>query len=67
MTLKEKYYNIIQNCSWYNHLYLAEKYEKIADEFAIEFSRYINNHPKIFNTGNSIEEILKIYKKEKNL
>jgi hypothetical protein len=41
--------------------------EKIADEFAIGFARYMNERPNIFNNGNSMEQVLEIYKKEKGL
>lgn len=78
MTLKEKLnYSIITNIDIresenrmyyeYNHLEMAEECEKIADDYAIEFARWlidIDNKPKIHYT---VKEMLEIFKKEKEL
>ena len=54
-----------------NGLTILEKYEKIADENAIEFSKYVLSQIYNMTHGNkagiSIEELLEIYKKEKGL
>lgn len=64
MTLKEKlkdrmYYN-------YNHLEVAEECEKITDEFAIDFVKYV-----LISNGKykyvDLELMLKLFKKEKGL
>jgi hypothetical protein len=44
--------------------YHAEKCEKIADDFSIEFSKWCF---KNFDMTNTIEQLLEIYKKEKSL
>lgn len=65
----------------YNHLELAEKCEKIADEFAIGFAEWFTNEqsPYSITYGNqekrfsdfrkkyTAKELLQIYKTEKNL
>ena len=45
----------------------AENLEKIADEHAIEFARYIANHPKIFNGGSSMKQALSMFKIQNDL
>jgi hypothetical protein len=40
----------------------AEKLERLADRHAIEFARYVANHPKIFNNGASMEQVLSLFK-----
>ena len=47
-----------------NGLTILEKYEKIADEFAIGFAEWILDWPEDWHR---IEELLEIYKKEKGL
>jgi len=47
-----------------NGLTILEKYEKIADEFAIGFAEWILNWPEDWHR---IEELLEIYKKEQGL
>jgi hypothetical protein len=42
----------------------AEKFEQIADEFAIGFAEWLS---KSFNGLKSVEQTLEIYKKEKGL
>ena len=42
----------------------AEKFEQIADEFAIKFAKWLS---KSFNGLKSVEKTLQIYKKEKGL
>ena len=80
MTLKEKINDsIITNIDIresenrmyyeYNHLELAEKLVKIADEFAIGFAEWlliIYNEDIIYDAY-SKEELLEIYKKEEGL
>ena len=80
MTLKEKLNDsIITNINImesenrmyynYNHLELAEICEKIADDFAIGFSMHISTHCncELGNDTRSYQELLEIYKKEKQL
>jgi hypothetical protein len=51
----------------------AESFEKIADEFAIGFAKwcladfYISLQPGIDAKADTMEELLEIYKKEKEL
>lgn len=45
----------------------ADKCEKIADNYAIEFAEYIYARPNIFNNGSSIKQVLSLFKIEKNL
>jgi hypothetical protein len=60
MTLKEDFRmaNMIDN-----GLTILEKYEKIADEFAIGFAEWLKDKPRSEFTKESLE----IYKKEKGL
>jgi hypothetical protein len=59
----------------YNHLELAEKCEKIADDYAIEFAEWveklrdsdIDSLDYAFWLDNTTKELLEIFKKEKNL
>ncbi len=44
---------------------MNEMFNELADEFAIGFARYIAEHPKIFNNGSSMEQVLSLYKIEK--
>ncbi len=74
MTLKDKIYETIHLEIYKNESDCidgiqdaANGAEKIADEFAIGFARYMNERPNIFYNGNSMEQILEIYKKEKQL
>lgn len=45
----------------------AKSLEIERDHFAIEFARWIQAHPIIFNNGSSMVQALEIYKKEKGL
>lgn len=45
----------------------ADKCEKIADNYAIEFAEYIYARPNIFNNGSSIKQVLSLFKIENNL
>lgn len=56
MTLKEKFQNII----W---AYLADESVKIADDYAIEFAKWVSDVGRIGIT----KELLEIFKKEKGL
>ena len=80
MTLKEKINDsIITNIDIresenrmyydYNHLELAEKCEKIADEFAIGFAEWlvIRYNEDIIYDEYTTKELLEIYKQEKEL
>ena len=48
---------------------LADRCEKIAEEFAIGFAMYISTHCycELGNDTRSYQELLEIYKKEKGL
>lgn len=50
---------------------VAIEHERLADEFAIEFAKYVLSQIYNMTHGNkagiSIEELLEIYKKEKGL
>jgi hypothetical protein len=67
MTLKEKFKNVDDEGKTWNQIY--EQQEKIADDYAIEFAQWNLNlllsgeEPK----GESLEEGLEIFKKEKGL
>ena len=72
MTLNEKFYNIINNCQWQSQVITADKCEKLTDDFAIGFVEWkdkISNSDLIYSKkyAKPNEELLKIYKKEKNL
>ena len=63
MTLKEKFQNII----W---AYLADESVKIADDYAIEFAKWMdksNYYIEIYKHLKTYEELLEIFKKEKGL
>ena len=67
MTLKEKLFNTVFDNAWeYKHENTIPELEKIADEFAIGFGKWIlrnwNDHGP-----NDEKELLEIYKKEKEL
>lgn len=65
MTLKEKFREA--EIESINRICYEAQCEKIVDEFALGFARYMNERPNIFNNGNSMEQVLEIYKKEKGL
>ena len=52
-----------------NGLTILEKYEKIADEFAIGFKTWctINEQRINYSQNHTTKELLEIYKKEKGL
>jgi hypothetical protein len=54
----------------YNHLELAEKCEKVAEDFAIEFAEWLRGYKydnaEIYHIS-STKELLEIYKQEKKL
>ena len=63
MTLKEKF--IEQSIDIRYQVLETEKFEKIADEFAIEFAHWCEwQDGKAFKT---FQELLEIFKKEKGL
>jgi hypothetical protein len=75
MTLKEKFDKI--SCSDCNMPYCEIKctilkpselnhLEKIANDYAIEFAKWIQFHSELW-INNSTKELLEIYKKEKGL
>lgn len=54
----------------YNHLELAEKCEKIADDYALEFVKWYdksNYGIEVYKTLKTHEQVLEIFKEEKNL
>ncbi|CAB4125746.1 hypothetical protein UFOVP54_217 [uncultured Caudovirales phage] len=78
MTLKEKFEKVpilyegaIGRLEYDEFKNASIKCEKIADEFAIEFSKYVLSQIYNMTHGNkagiSIEELLEIYKKEKGV
>jgi predicted methyltransferase len=51
----------------YNHLELAEKCEKIADDYAIEFAKWYdksNYRIEVYKTLKTYEQVLEIFKKD---
>lgn len=72
MTLKEKFNNklIEVKQALYKPYFQAEQCEKIADDYAIDFVKWVDvNYFKhnTFTETTSTEEMLKIFKKEKGL
>ena len=69
MTLKEKFKKQLDTATptLNRPYYQASQLAQIADEFAIGFTRWIQESPMIFNNGKSMEQALEIYKKEKGL
>ena len=68
MTLKEKFVKTYRKVSSVE--YLADESEKIADEFAIGFSKWcleIGIYTQFKKTQGINKELLEIYKKEKEL
>lgn len=70
MKLKEKYLEVVKipfpDKGYMYDMNIAEECEKIADEFAIEFAKYV-----LINNGKykyiDLEKMLKLFKKEKGL
>lgn len=60
MTLKEKF----QNITW---AYPADESVKIADDYAIEFSEWIEEYQGGTPNSKILKELLEIFKKEKGL
>jgi hypothetical protein len=61
MTLKEKFENI-------EFAFPANESVKIADDYAIEFAKWIlQNEDKFITVEEAIEGLLKIFKEEKEL
>ena len=81
MTLKEKFIKLTKkfspNLGWVDDVEDAEKCEKLAEDFAIEFAEwmaiYCPNHKNLllkqrnFRGFLTTKELLEIYKKEKGL
>jgi hypothetical protein len=77
MTLLEKFENVYIDFQIqagiikYNELYEASNQcEKIADDYAIEFQKWVDTNyfkHNTFTETTSTEEMLKIFKKEKGL
>ena len=68
MTLKEKF--IEQSTHIRYQILETEKFEKIADDYAIEFAEWVDNirvDRKILYDTSSIKQLLEIFKKEKGL
>lgn len=66
MTLKEKF--IEQSIDIRYQVLETEKFEKIADDYAIEFAMWLLNSSYFFSIGMkkmTIEQVLEIFKKEK--
>ena len=68
MTLKEKFKNILIDWidEYYNREHIAEVIEIDADDYAIEFAKWCFEKYNIISCYD-MEELLKIYKKEKGL
>jgi len=64
MTLKQKFRmaNMVDN-----GLTILEKYQVIADDYAIGFANWLLNERTGFNRETEIKELLEIYKKERGL
>jgi hypothetical protein len=73
MTLKEKFKQKKIYINPYNFKLTeegAESFEKIADEFAIDFCEWVSINYFVYNTweeSKTTKEFLEIYKKEKGL
>lgn len=73
MTLKEKFKEEELYINPYNFKLTkesAENFEKIADDYAIEFAEWVDNirvDRKILYDTSSIKQLLEIFKKEKGL
>ena len=70
MKLKEKFEQYAKEEIWRTRNYNAEECELIADEFAIGFAEWIDEIKKLDNGVyylNSYQELLVIYKEEKDL
>lgn len=74
MTLREKFKEFTKQESWEKENYNAIECEKIADEVAIEFGNWLNNH--VINTdgrhhnlcyNSRVSQLFPIFKKEKGL
>jgi len=69
MNLYQKFYKLTKGLdkSFSGEKEDAKECEKIADEYAIQFARYVQDHPKIFNNGSSMKQALSLFKIENNL
>ena len=79
MTLNDKYCDLIDNGYVYDNQLHADRCEKIADEFAIEFGQWMvsgvefmddTERGRVYYFKNKLyttKELLKIFKKEKGL
>ena len=69
MTLKDKFDNpIMRHDLGRNEIEeTKEQCEKIADEFAIGFAKWLLNERTGFNRETETKKLLEIYKKEKKL
>lgn len=65
MTLRNQFRKI--NLSTWINDKDTEKLEIIAEEFAIDFSDWLNINAYKYPTKTTTKELLEIYKKEKNL
>jgi hypothetical protein len=68
MTLRDRFAKATNKGSYYVIPIFedAEIIEQIADEFAIEFAKWIQFHSELW-INHSTKELLEIYKKEKGL
>jgi hypothetical protein len=69
MTLKEKLFNPIFDNLWeHTEENIIPEVEKIADEFAIGFAKWleINKQDVNYSKNHNTEELLGIYKKQQN-
>lgn len=71
MTLRDKFLNSPCEKGYINmNIYRAENNVKIADDYAIEFAKWLGKLVPIFGleyVNNSIKELLEIFKEEKAL
>jgi len=65
MRLKDKFYKAINIFSVNSNR--PEMCEKIADEHAVQFARWLAERPGIFNNGSSMEQALSLFKIRENL
>ncbi len=68
MKLIDKILHCPDEQGWTNpNISRSENLEKIADEYAIKFARWLAERPAIFNNGSSMEQALSLFKIKENL
>lgn len=67
MTLNQKYCDLIDNDNGFDNQLLADKCEKITENFAIGFAEWLNGldiNDEVLQKHISTKELLEIYKRE---